>query len=460
MSRAEEAGARPGAHLVDDLVDALRLAIGSGDGAAIAMRCARGATLESYTSGVRRTAYGRDGVVAAWRRVVGGGGVITHWTVSVADGGVEVDAQTRTAAGRPARRVHRLHVDAAGDVHWHVVFPAAPYDEAPDALPAGLPVAPGSVRPLRHGGFSGAALYAATSVDGEPLLVKHIRPRVDWMSVATADPGREARLLTDGVYAALPPTLRCPVIAAERVADGWIVVMTDVDEGHRALAGGAGVDAAGLLLPALRDTHERFAGVRPTDALCGLAERLGLFSPVRPLVERHGDDLLPKTLIPMWDTFAERGDPDVVRAVLTTVAEPRRLLHALAEQPHTLLHGDYQHTNLALGDDGAVVALDWGLAAWGPAELDYVWFLSNTAWGDDASRERVERLWTDLTGVARDARVADLAVAFHAAMGEVAFLVTEPVYALAGQPAPSAQTVAWWQQRTREAYARLGWLVG
>jgi aminoglycoside phosphotransferase (APT) family kinase protein len=145
--------------------------------------------------------------------------------------------------------------------------------------------------------------------------------------------------------------------------------------------------------------------------------------------------------------------------VLSTVADPGPLLAALADEPATLLHGDYQRTNLALAEDGAVIALDWGLAAWGPAELDYVWFLSNMAWGDDDERERIEARWADLTGVARDSRLADLAVAFHAAMGELAFVVSEPVYALAGQPAPSPATAAWWQRRTRAAYERLGWLL-
>jgi hypothetical protein len=372
---------------------------------------------------------------------------------------VEVDAQLRPRLGPPIRQVHRLHVDDAGDVAWHVVFPAAPYDEEPEPLPASLPVAPGSVRPLRHGGFSGAALYRATSPAGQPLLVKHIRPLVDWMSLATRDSGREALLLTDGGYAALPRELRAPVIAAAPVPDGWIVVMTDVDDAHRALAEGNDEATTDRLLVALHAMHERFAGARPTDALCGLPERLALFSPVRPLVEQHRDDLLPKTLIPMWDTFARRGDPDVVRAVLSTVADPGPLLAALADEPATLLHGDYQRTNLALAEDGAVIALDWGLAAWGPAELDYVWFLSNMAWGDDDERERIEARWADLTGVARDSRLADLAVAFHAAMGELAFVVSEPVYALAGQPAPSPATAAWWQRRTRAAYERLGWLL-
>lgn len=443
--------------MTEEIIASLRRALTTGQLAILLYRPE--AVLESYVNGHREVFTSLSAISEKWPEVVGDSGTETHFAVVVEQGGYEIDVQRSTASGRRLiRQIHRLHV-VDGGIERHLIYPALPKE--PASVPVGslTSVLPGSLVDFQHGGLSGAAMFRARLNTGEPVVVKHIRPARDWLARATRDPGREALLHTGAVYDGLPPEIASPVIEATRVDDGWLIVMRDV---HAALDVVRTADRPAMseaMLAAAYAMHVKFMGAEPAGFLCSLADRLRLFSPIRPLVERRGSDTLPKTLTGAWECFADLADhadralPD---AVLRLVMDPGKLLRALRDEaPGTLLHGDYRLANLGF-EDGVVVALDWGLACYGPAELDFVWFLSNTAWGDDAERAHLVETWERLTGRDRDSRVLDLAVIFHAVMGEVAFLMAEARHQPPGFPRPSAETVTWWLRRLEEAFERVG----
>jgi hypothetical protein len=315
------------------------------------------------------------------------------------------------------------------------------------------------VTDLQHSGYSGATLLRARLASGEPVVIKHIRPDLDWLARASRDPGREGLLYVEGVYDRLPRQMTSPVIDAVPTDGGWVIVMRDVSPAIDAITRGDPVATGEILLAAAAAMHRAFAGTLPSPHLCSVADRLRLFSPLRPLIERHGCDLLPKTLTTAWECFVDGAGQALSDAVLRLVAEPAGLLAALAAVPATLLHGDYRPDNLGL-EGGRVVALDWALACFGPAELDFVWFLSNAAWAGDETCAALESMWERVTGSSRDGRALDLAVVFHAVMGEVAFVMSQARHQPDGFPKPAAKTVRWWLRRLEQAFERVGDLRG
>lgn len=460
-----------------DALGALRAALSEGSAGKLLPWYADRALFECHTSGRRYRVVGPEAVARVWASAAEGGGEVTAWRVLREEGGADVDVQraaagadaggpgaSRSAAGGPGagsasvpgqavRQRHTLHLDGEGRIVRHTIHPARPRGSGIVPAVEEIGLAGGEAEEWDSGGWSGARLYRARLAGGEPVVVKHLSPAADWMMRTTGDPGREALLFTDGVYDRLPGTLRATPLAVREVSDGWIVVMRDVSEAH-ARMGAAGSEGTSLALTALHDLHETFRGREPGSYLCTLEDRLTLFSPARSLIEHGRRETLPSTITPMWETWAEHGDAELVDAVLQLARRPEPLLRALRESGEsTLLHGDYQPSNLAL-DDSGVIALDWSLACYGPPELDVIWLLSNAAWAGDDERDHLLAQWTRTTGVPADSPAFDLAVIFHAVMGELAFLTTERLIQPPGFFVPSPSTVTWWTHRLHTALTR------
>ncbi|MER7844256.1 phosphotransferase [Kitasatospora sp. NPDC096077] len=442
--------------MTGEVIGMLRSDLSSGRFSELRSRYREKTILETFSSGRRETFQGISEAAENWPAIVLGTGRETYFSVTAEAGGYVVDVQRSVSPdSRPARQIHTLHL-VDGLIEHHVVHPARPRE--PAVLPAGAvrSLLADPIGEFDHDGLSGASLFQAWLATGEPVVVKYVRPERDWMARATHDPGREAILFDEGVLATLPPPLSSPVIATERVPDGWLVVMQDVGEHCRRFRSADPGTAGETALAAVHALHTKFTGVRTSDALCSVADRLRLFSPLRPLLELRGSDTLPKTLTHTWETFAEFADPAVSAAVLGLALDPTGLLQALDQAaPNTLLHGDYRPANLGLSQDG-VHALDWGLACHGPAVLDFVWYLSNAAWDGDDERTGLETVWARLTGEDPSSRAMDLAVIYHAVMGEVAFLVAEARRQPPGFPRPSDETAAWWLRRLHHAFERVG----
>ena len=336
----------------------------------------------------------------------------------------------------------------------HVVYPARPRYARPASRELLLEALPETTDvESMHEGSSGAQVYRVRLRDGTTRVVKHVRPASDWLMRATRDPGREALLWHAGVYDSLPPQVECPVVSAREVEDGWLLVMRDVEPALQAFGRDPSRHAVTVLdalsrlhAPELRDD---------LPMLCTCADRLRIFSPLQAYVAWREPDTIPKTLPRMWQTFAELPAADVVDAVFSCVEDPAPLLARIAEQPHRLLHGDVRLPNLGAGGR-AIVIVDWALACAGPAELEIVWFVCDaTLWCDAEPAELIER-YSRASGVPLDAQALDLAFVFQAAMGEVAYLAHELVQRPAGADRLTAERVAWWLDRVRLAFERLG----
>ncbi|MEV7806698.1 aminoglycoside phosphotransferase family protein [Microbispora sp. NPDC088329] len=447
--------------MTDVIVAALRGALATGSFARLRSFYAPEPVLESYVTGHRETTVGVDAIERSWARIAPGPGAETYFSVDVHPGGYDIDVQrTVRPTGRPERYLHRIGV-VDGRVSRHIVYPSLPREPVrllPE--PVAKSLVAGSVGDLAHRGFSGATLMRARLASGEPVVIKHIRPGRDWLARASGDEGREGWLFVEGVYDRLPAQITTPVIDAVASDDGWVIVMRDVSRALDTVRHGDPVAGGRVLLAAVAEMHRAFRDTRPSAVLCSPADRLRLFSPLRPLIERRGRDMLPKTLNTAWESFADGAGDAIADAVLRLVADPAPLLSALAaEAPATLLHGDYRPDNLGV-EGGRVVALDWGLACHGPAELDFVWFLSNTAWAGDEARAALETEWERVNGGHRAGLALDLAVIFHAVMGEVAFVMSEARHQPDGFPKPSAATVRWWLRRLEQAFERAGDLRG
>ncbi|MFF3406076.1 phosphotransferase [Streptomyces sp. NPDC002742] len=415
-------------------------------------------TLESFADGRAEVVPGASAVLAAWPRVIGPPGRLTWWSVSAAPGGYEVVTQREIVKGGtrfPVRQLHQLHVES-GRIRLHLVSSAAPH-EPPALVPHDVAgVVPGSVAEFGHDGLSGAALFSARLPSGRPVVVKIVRPGRDWLAVASRDAGREGLLFTDGVYTALPAGLRSPVLSAQRHDSGWIIVMDDISAELDSAQRAGRQRMARDILTAAADMHAGFLGRQAHPGLCTLADRLRVFSPLQRLLNWRSSDNFPTLIGRMWETFAERADPKVSDAVLRLVADPSALLTRLGrEAPSTLLHGDLRPPNLGVrGCD--VLAIDWGLATYGPGDLDFVYFLCNSAWGDDEERDALEEMWLKLTDSPPGNPVLDLAVVYHAVAGELGVLLTTAAHRPEGLPRPSDAAVAWWMRRVRTAFDRLG----
>ena len=68
--------------------------------------------------------------------------------------------------------------------------------------------------------------------DGRALIAKRIVPGSDWLGRATRDPGREALLFADGVFARMPAAVDPAIVAAER--EGERLVGRDARRERRA----------------------------------------------------------------------------------------------------------------------------------------------------------------------------------------------------------------------------------
>ncbi|MBR8642534.1 phosphotransferase [Streptomyces tuirus] len=290
---------------------------------------------------------------------------------------------------------------------------------------------------------------------GRPVVVKVVRPGRDWLAVASHDPGREGRLHTQGVYEALPPGFRAPVLSAREHDGVWTIVMEDISAELHA----APRHPARETLTAVAGMHTRFRGRPPREELCSTADRLRVFSPLQRLLHWHGSDNFPAMTGRMWELFAERADPRLAHAVLQLVADPSALLASLERAaPDTLLHGDLRPPNLGRRGD-TVLAIDWGLSAHGPADLDFVYYLYNTAWGDDAVRDAFEAEWLSMTGAPPRSPAYELSVIYHTVAGELGVLLATAAHRPRGLPRPSEETVSWWMRRVRTAFDRTGHLL-
>jgi hypothetical protein len=273
--------------------------------------------------------------------------------------------------------------------------------------PLGAPGAPGA---------SGATLERIRLADGRTLIRKAFDSNSDWMMRATHDPGRAATLWTSGAMDRLPRVIDPAIVRIERGRSGpattWVLYLQDVSAHF--LRRGTVVDVAECrrVLDALAAMHQAFAGEPGADPigsdLCSLEDLLLLASPTT--VEREvGDHPFIGVLRAGWAAFDELAPEDVREAVQRILADPAPLATALRAEPSTLIHADPHYGNIAPAPDRFYV-IDWGLAAWAPAAVDFAWWLDQSSSFLGPSREELLVAYRMAEGGRHSERALELAL--------------------------------------------------
>ena len=406
--------------------------------------------------GARRRLRGPAEIAAALAAVFPGTGRLIEWDEAVHPRGVAMWLERVGDDGGAVRQRHYLHLGADGRVERHWIYtarprtaPAAdPMPEAAEELFASLgPVAERVT--LASSGWSGNRIDRLVLADGTALIAKRIVPGSDWLGRCTRDPGREALLFADGVFARMPETVDPAVVAAEPEGEAWWVVMRDV--------------SAELLddsTPLTRDEN-RFVLTRAAEMwaefwdedvphLSTLHDRLAFAVPAISEIERDGVDILPKQFEAAWEAFGEAVDADVGAAVLELVDDVTPLAEALAARGTTLIHGDLRDENIAM-PDGRLVLLDFGLATQGHPAAELAWYMVHDVWRIDATHDEVVEDFRHALGERDDPVALELGlisglVQYGWIFGHSAVVHTDPA-----EREWARTELNWWVPRVRHA---------
>ncbi len=239
-------------------------------------------------------------------------------------------------------------------------------------------------RPLFMDDSKSGSRLERLSIDGVPLVLKHLDLEESWLMRSTGDLGhRQLLLFGSRLLDALPACIDHTVVAvaptpASRGREGTALLMRDVGD-HLVPEGDAPVDAEQEhrfvdAMAALHATHQGFAG---SDLLISLGMHYTFLSESTSAVEaqRGGDDVVPK-LIPAGWSRLDTLSPPVARLVRGLLGDLSPLVLALERTPQTLVHGDWKLGNMGSHPDGRTILLDWDRVSRGPAALDLAWYLA------------------------------------------------------------------------------------
>jgi aminoglycoside phosphotransferase (APT) family kinase protein len=445
--------------LVVAAAERLRTALEAGDFDGLADLYAADAVLDASLVGARRRLRGPAEIAAALAAVFAGRGRLIEWDETLHPGGVALWLERVGEDGSAVRQRHYLHLDGGGRVERHWLYtarprtapPADPVPEVAEELFASLgPVSERTT--LASSGWSGNRIDRLVLADGSALIAKRIVPGSDWLGRTTRDPGREALLFADGVFARMPATVDAAVVAAEPDGDAWWVVMRDV--------------SAELLddsTPLTREENrfvlgraaEMWATFQDEDVphLSTLRDRLAFSSPAISEIEREDVDILPKQFEAAWEAFAEAADADVAEAVLRLVDDVTPLADALAARGTTLIHGDLRDENIGL-PGGRLVLLDFGLATRGHPAVELAWYMVHDVWRIDATHDEVVEDFREALGERDDPVALELGlisglVQYGWIFGHSAVVHTDPA-----EREWARTELNWWVPRVRHALER------
>jgi aminoglycoside phosphotransferase (APT) family kinase protein len=442
--------------LVVAAAERLRTALEAGDFDGLTDLYAPDAVLDASLVGARRRLRGPAEIAAALAAVFPGPGRLIEWEEAAHPGGTGLWLERVGDDGAAVRQRHYLHLGADGRVERQWLYtarprtaPAAdPVPEAAEELFASL----GAVAErttLASSGWSGNRIDRLVLADGTELIAKRIAPGSDWLGRATRDPGREALLFADGVFARMPAAVDPAVVAAEPEGDAWWVVMRDVS--------GELVDES---TPLTREENRFVLGRaaemwgefwgEPVPHLASLHDRLAFAGPWISEIERDNVDILPKQFEAAWEAFGEAVDADVGEAVLAIVDDVTPLADALAARGTTLIHGDLRDENIGL-PDGRLVLLDFGLATQGHPAVELAWYMVHDVWRIAATHDEVVADYRAALGEHDDPVALELGlisglVQYGWIFGHSAVVHTDP-----GEREWARTELNWWVPRVRHA---------
>jgi aminoglycoside phosphotransferase (APT) family kinase protein len=442
--------------LVVAAAERLRASVEAGDFGGLEELYAPGALLDAAFVGARRRLRGPEEIAAALAAVFTGPGRLIEWDESVHPGGVALWLERVGADGGAVRQRHYLHLEADGRVERHWLYtarprtaPAAdPVPEAAEELFASLgPVAERVT--LASSGWSGNRIDRLVLADGTALIAKRIVPGSDWLGRCTRDPGREALLFADGVFARMPATVDPAGVAAEPEGDAWWVVMRDVSDELLDESTPLTREENRFVLGRAAEMWARFWD-EDVPHLSTLHDRLAFAVPAISETERDNVDILPKQFEAAWEAFGEAVDDDVATAVLRLVDDVTPLADALAERGTTLIHGDLRDENIAM-PDGRLVLLDFGLATQGHPAAELAWYMVHDVWRIEATHDEVVEDFRRALGERDDPVALELGmisglVQYGWIFGHSAVVHTDPA-----EREWARTELNWWVPRVRHA---------
>lgn len=441
----------------DDITNLLHRAIQSGDWRQIAERLAPESVLHTSNQTGRRRIDGPKAIAAHLAHP--GPGTVRDWDAHSWQAGFALSFEWQGVSGVDRRRWYvRTNCGQITELWSTAARPHTGGEAEPTAPPALLAQLRATrVRPLSHGGNSGAALLRAERDDGTAFILKRVGGGAsDWLARATGDDGRTAQLHAAGAFDQMPASIGHGIIAVERAQDGAWIAMRDV--GRMLLSSDARIsrEHSRRILRAAADLHRTFRDRAPAGAAT-LAARIGMSGHAVAEAERPHPDLLPKQFEQGWDAFAEIVDADVADTVLEFVRHPRELADALvrAHGATTLIHGDLRGDNLGF-DGEQLVLIDWDLATAGTPGAEFAWFLAH-------GRQRIDATHDELEADHRAAQgdqlsEPELELGLMSGLVQYGWRIAHSarVHPDPAETAWGRAELAWWVPRVRAALSRVG----
>jgi hypothetical protein len=240
-------------------------------------------------------------------------------------------------------------------------------------------------RVVVHPARTDADAVVGTGSGTTEFILKRLNPKWDWLMQVTEDTRcRSVTLWSQGIFDDLPDTADTATIACAHDEDGYAILMRAV--GDRLVTNQHFSEAQNAtFVDSLAAMHARFLEPAPAEAraaaggrsrladpalgLCHIHDVFRMFSPVAAGRFAALDRDIHHRIHEGWQRVAEVMPADVTEVIMPIVSDPGQLVDRLAQFPHTLVHGDYRHSNLGW-DYGRTIMLDWQLATYGPPAID------------------------------------------------------------------------------------------
>ncbi len=299
----------------------------------------------------------------------------------------------------------------------------------------GLDVQAAEIEQIGVGVGVSSALYRARLTGaGCPTTVVLKLPALDDAAVFTSTVlrmyTREAGFFDQLADQAPIRVPRCLHTSCDHETSQFVLVMEDLGD-LRSVDQIAGMSVADAerAVDGLAAWHATWWGRAAALAERGLTVSLGdeIYKAVLPMVFPEG-----------WEKLeAELEIPPSIRAVGPRWVEAMpRLLDRLAEEPTTMIHGDYRADNLFFEGDGSVAAVDFQLIGTGRGAYDLAYFITQSLAPSDAGQH--ERALFDrwvAALVAAGVPEGDLADAWEDYRTAALFCLVYPVVAWRGMDA-------------------------
>ncbi len=238
-----------------------------------------------------------------------------------------------------------------------------------------------------HPARTDADAVVGTGPGTTEFILKRLNPKWDWLMQVTEDTQcRSVTLWSHGIFDELPQSADTASIACAHDEEGYAILMRAV--GDRLVTNQHFTEAQNAtFVDSLAAMHARFLEPAPAHegvaaatgtqsrladpalGLCHIHDVFRMFSPVAAGRFAALDRDIHHRIHEGWQRVAEVMPAEVTEVIMPIVTDPQHLVDRLAQFPHTLVHGDYRHSNLGW-DYGRTIMLDWQLATYGPPAID------------------------------------------------------------------------------------------